>query len=58
VVGAKFAVEPDPHRAALLIRRHIEDKRRALGLPALSSEEIGDTGPAVLAASLAGDSGS
>ena len=28
VVGAKFAVEPDPERAALLIRRHIEAKRR------------------------------
>ncbi|HET6965657.1 MAG TPA: anaerobic carbon-monoxide dehydrogenase catalytic subunit [Acidimicrobiales bacterium] len=33
VVGAKFAVEPDPARAALLIRRLIEDKRKALGLP-------------------------
>ncbi|MDJ0875663.1 MAG: anaerobic carbon-monoxide dehydrogenase catalytic subunit [Desulfobacterales bacterium] len=34
VVGATFAVEPDPEKAALLIRRRIEDKRRALGLPA------------------------
>ncbi len=32
VVGARFAVEPDPEKAALLIRRHIETKRRALGL--------------------------
>ncbi len=35
VVGARFAVEPDPEKAALLIRRHIETKRRALGLPFL-----------------------
>ena len=33
VVGAKFSVEPDPERAALLIRRHIEAKRQGLGLP-------------------------
>ncbi len=33
-VGATFAVEPDPEKAALLIRRHIEDKRRNLGLDA------------------------
>jgi carbon-monoxide dehydrogenase catalytic subunit len=33
VVGAKFAVEPDPEQAAILIRRHIEGKRKALGLP-------------------------
>ena len=32
VVGASFAVEPDPEKAALAIRRHIEDKRKALGL--------------------------
>lgn len=31
-VGATFAVEPDPEKAALLIRRHIELKREALGL--------------------------
>jgi anaerobic carbon-monoxide dehydrogenase catalytic subunit len=31
-LGAKFAVEPDPHQAAALIIKHIEDKRRALGL--------------------------
>jgi carbon-monoxide dehydrogenase catalytic subunit len=32
VIGAKFAVEPDPEKAALLIRRHIQGKRQALGL--------------------------
>ncbi len=32
VVGATFAVEPDPEKAASLIIRHIEKKRRALGL--------------------------
>jgi carbon-monoxide dehydrogenase catalytic subunit len=36
VVGASFAVEPDPEKAALLIRRRIEEKRRALGLSAAS----------------------
>jgi carbon-monoxide dehydrogenase catalytic subunit len=35
-VGATFAVEPDPEKAAVLIRRRIEDKRRALGLDALA----------------------
>ena len=35
VVGATFAVEPDPEKAAVLIRRHIEEKRKALGIPAL-----------------------
>jgi carbon-monoxide dehydrogenase catalytic subunit len=35
VVGAHFAVEPDPEHAALLIRRHLETKRKALGLPFL-----------------------
>ncbi|RJQ84734.1 MAG: anaerobic carbon-monoxide dehydrogenase catalytic subunit [Desulfobacteraceae bacterium] len=34
VVGATFAVEPDPEKAALFIRRHIEAKRKALGLDA------------------------
>ncbi|HOI96039.1 MAG TPA: anaerobic carbon-monoxide dehydrogenase catalytic subunit [Syntrophobacter fumaroxidans] len=34
VVGATFSVEPDPEKAALAIRRHIEEKRRGLGLPA------------------------
>jgi carbon-monoxide dehydrogenase catalytic subunit len=32
VVGAKFGVEPDPEKAAVLIRKHIEAKRAALGL--------------------------
>ncbi len=32
VVGASFAVEPDPEKAGLLIRQHIENKRAALGL--------------------------
>ncbi|MFO7549286.1 MAG: anaerobic carbon-monoxide dehydrogenase catalytic subunit [Acidimicrobiia bacterium] len=40
VIGARFAVEPDPERAAVWIRRHIEAKRRALGLPALDPETI------------------
>lgn len=34
VVGATFAVEPDPEKAAVFLRQHIEDKRRALGLDA------------------------
>jgi carbon-monoxide dehydrogenase catalytic subunit len=42
VVGAKFAVEPDPVKAALLIRRHIEAKRAGLGLPFLAEPEIRD----------------
>jgi carbon-monoxide dehydrogenase catalytic subunit len=33
-LGANFAVEPDPHKAAHLIIGHIEGKRRALGLEA------------------------
>lgn len=32
VVGATFSVEPDPDKAAKLISKHIEDKRKALGL--------------------------
>ncbi len=40
VVGARFAVEPDPQRAAVLIRRHIEAKRRALGLPYVEPDAI------------------
>jgi hydroxylamine reductase (hybrid-cluster protein) len=36
VVGATFAVEPDPEKAAVFLRRHIEAKRKALGLPSLS----------------------
>jgi carbon-monoxide dehydrogenase catalytic subunit len=34
VVGATFAVEPDPEKAAVFLGQHIEDKRRALGLDA------------------------
>jgi carbon-monoxide dehydrogenase catalytic subunit len=40
VVGATFAVEPDPERAAVLIRRHIEKKRQALGLPFVEPDSI------------------
>jgi carbon-monoxide dehydrogenase catalytic subunit len=40
VVGAKFAVEPDPEKAAVLIRRHIEAKRKALGLPFVEPASI------------------
>lgn len=36
VVGATFAVEPDPEKAAVLIRRHIEGKRQKLGLSSLA----------------------
>jgi len=32
IVGAAFAVEPDPEKAAVLIRRRIEGKRKGLGL--------------------------
>ena len=40
VVGAKFAVEADPEEAAQLICRHIEDKRKALGLPFVAADEV------------------
>jgi carbon-monoxide dehydrogenase catalytic subunit len=40
VFGATFAVEPDPNRAATLIRRHIERKRAGLGLPAIDPDSI------------------
>ncbi|MFZ5912493.1 MAG: anaerobic carbon-monoxide dehydrogenase catalytic subunit [Chloroflexota bacterium] len=40
VFGATFAVEPDPERAAVLIRRHIEKKRAGLKLPALDADKI------------------
>jgi carbon-monoxide dehydrogenase catalytic subunit len=40
VFGATFAVEPDPNRAAVLIRRHIERKRAGLNLPAISPDSI------------------
>ena len=36
LVGAAFAVEPDPQKAALFLRGTIEAKRRALGLDARS----------------------
>ncbi len=45
VVGARFAVEPDPARAALLIRRHIEAKRQGLGLPFTAPEDLTDEPP-------------
>jgi carbon-monoxide dehydrogenase catalytic subunit len=40
VFGATFAVEPDPKRAAVLIRRHIEKKRQGLGITAIDPESI------------------
>lgn len=40
VVGATFAVEPDPEKTAILIRRHIENKRKALGLPFVEPKGI------------------
>jgi carbon-monoxide dehydrogenase catalytic subunit len=40
VVGARFAVEPDPEKAAVLIRRHIEAKRQGLGLPFIANGDI------------------
>jgi carbon-monoxide dehydrogenase catalytic subunit len=40
VFGATFAVEPDPNRAAVLIRRHIEKKRLGLGVPAIDPASI------------------
>jgi carbon-monoxide dehydrogenase catalytic subunit len=40
VVGATFAVEPDPEVAAVLIHRHIEKKRKDLGLPSIDPENI------------------
>jgi len=40
VFGATFAVEPDPNRAAALIRKHIERKRAGLNLPAVSPDSI------------------
>ncbi len=36
VVGATFAVEPDPEKAAVFLTRHIEEKRKALGLDSRS----------------------
>ncbi len=40
VVGASFAVEPDPEKAAVLIRRHIERKREGLDLPFITADKI------------------
>jgi anaerobic carbon-monoxide dehydrogenase catalytic subunit len=40
VVGASFAVEPDPEKAAILIRRHIEKKRAGLSLPFIKEDKI------------------
>lgn len=40
VLGATFAVEPDPDRAAALIRRHIEKKRAGLGITAIDPASI------------------
>ncbi len=40
VFGATFAVEPDPNRAAVLIRRHIEKKRQGLGIPSIDLSTI------------------
>jgi carbon-monoxide dehydrogenase catalytic subunit len=40
VVGATFAVEPDPEVAAVLIQRHIEKKRKSLGIPFIEPEKI------------------
>lgn len=38
VVGATFAVEPDPEKAATFLRKHIEKKRAGLGLDSRSVE--------------------
>lgn len=40
VVGATFAVEPDPEKAAVLIRRHIEKKRQGLKITAVDPASI------------------
>ncbi|MFX1588370.1 MAG: anaerobic carbon-monoxide dehydrogenase catalytic subunit, partial [Promethearchaeota archaeon] len=40
VVGASFAVEPDPEKEAELIINHIEEKRKALGLKEQSIEAV------------------
>ena len=57
VVGAKFVVEPDPAAAALWIRRHIEAKRRGLGLPAVDIDGDGSDGAAVAVGAAAGAEG-
>jgi anaerobic carbon-monoxide dehydrogenase catalytic subunit len=40
VVGATFAVEADCDRAAAVIRRHIEGKRKLLGLPHVDPKAV------------------
>lgn len=47
VVGARFAVEPDPERAAVWIRKHLEAKRAAMGLTAHAPDTITAPVPAV-----------
>ena len=37
VVGATFNVEPDPEKAAIFLRKHIEKKRGALGLDTIEN---------------------
>jgi len=54
VVGAKFAVEPDPYKAALLIRRHIEAKRQGLGLTFIASDDVRDEEFATAGATVGG----
>ena len=44
VVGAKFAVETDVEQAAVFIRKHIESKRKGLGLSFVEPAEIGAVG--------------
>jgi carbon-monoxide dehydrogenase catalytic subunit len=50
VVGARFAVEPDPEKAAVLIRRHLEEKRRGLGLPFIEPATITAAEPTTVGA--------
>jgi anaerobic carbon-monoxide dehydrogenase catalytic subunit len=50
VVGARFAVEPDPEKAAILIRRHLEEKRRGLGLPFIEPATITAAEPTTVGA--------
>jgi len=57
VVGAKFVVEPDPAAAALWIRRHIEAKRRGLGLPAVEIDVGTPAGTPTAVAAAAGSEG-
>ncbi len=53
-VGATFAVEPDPEKAAVILMKHIEAKRAALGLDSREVGEAADTAaPATPAAPVA-----